>query len=316
MMAIVVLRGLLLLLLGVAMLLPEAADDAATASVRRVGSEVAELRPLALLADPPRLLVRDAAAPPTAAELDLLAGLARRTPLAVALPEAAPALRVGPPSAGQRVGRTGTLRFSVRAEPGDSVMVRLLESGAATDSARVGVGADGQGHGAFRIRPTRAGWHQWTVESAGSRAEVGGWAAEQRALRALVASGPPSWETRFAARALEEAGVEVTAVMPIGRGVAIGGGVPGTTAGFGEFDLVVLFPGAAVDPARLGVLERFVADGGGGVLVAGLDSALPRLGLAGGERAAGVTPAGEVAWSLPPNWSPSPMRRSRRRRRC
>jgi hypothetical protein len=299
-----VLRVLVLAALAAALLLPAAPErePAAGAAWLERGEEPLVRR----LLDPgaPPVLVRSRPEPPTEGELALLGALARRAPLLVARPDAPPALRVEPP-ADLRAGRRGALAVALRGAPGDSVRAVLLEGGVAVDSLRLAVGPGGEARGSFRLRPTRAGWQEWEVEVAGAAQAVGAWVEDAAPPRVLLVSGAPGWESRFAGRALEEAGAEVAVSQSLGPGVRLGVERPGTLAALRAYDAVVLLPGAPLDAAWLRLLERYVAEAGGGVLVAGAEAALPALALAGGS-GAGAARGEAIAWSLPAELAPLP----------
>ncbi len=299
------LRIALLALLAIAVLLPSPGRDPAAGDVvARPGNEEALAR--LLLADaPPGLLVRSSAEPPTDREMELLEALGERSALVAARPDAAPALRLEPP-ARLREGRWGALGFTVRGEPGDTVEVSLLEAGVAVDSLRLSVEERGEARGAFRLRPASAGWHQWEVEAAGLAGSAGAWVAAGPAPRVLLASGPPTWESRFAARALEEAGVVVSVTQSLGRGLRVGGSFPATLEELAGYNAVLLLSGAPLNAARLRLLERYAAEAGGGVLVAGAEEALPALGLAEGVMGGGAVKGEGIGWALPAELFPLP----------
>lgn len=300
------LRVLLLVLLAASLLLPSTGSVPTSPDEPvRVDSAGAGLQGLLVQRDPPPLLVRTTETPPSADEVELLTGLAHRSPLLLALPDRLPALRLVGPDTPMRAGRTSAVRFVVRGQPGDTTAVRLVEAGGAIDSIRVVIGAGGEGHGAFRLRLSLAGWHEWRVETAAAAGGIGGWVAEADPLRVLVVAGPPTWETRFTARALEESGAEVALVQSLGRGLGIGE-FPDSYDALRGYDVVFLLPGARLDAPRLQLLDRYVADDGGGVVVAGAGAALPVLGLADGGAAVDVVRAADAVWELPPEIAPLP----------
>jgi hypothetical protein len=303
-----ILRGLVLALLA-----------AALVPATRVGpgeapwSDAEALQPVLSGVRVPGLIVRESLEPPTAAELEALAAAARVTPLAVVLPEALPRLRIEP-LADLRAGRAAALAFTIRGIPGDTVPVRLLDETGIVDSTAVPIGARGEASAAFRIRPEREGWREWRVEAGASAvagdagggrrringAPVTGWAGSWvRAAsppRVLLASGPPSIEGRFIARALEEAGAEVTTAIALGRGMRVG---PRAAARLAGYDVVILLSGGEVVAGRVAEALDFVTARGGGVLDAGSGAALRALGLGAGWSEGDEARGEEIAWRLP-----------------
>lgn len=293
------LRAVVLALLVALLVLP--APDATS---RGEPAQLAgrDLRPLLAAAlDPsPRAAVRAESSPPAATELALLEEVGARGPLVAALPDSAPAVRVLATPARARAGRWGAIAFAVRGEPGDRVLATLAAGASVVDSVRVEIGPSGETAAAFRVRPARAGWHDWAVGARGVTASAGAWVAPARAPRLLLASGAPGWETRFAARALEEAGVTVATSQFLGRGLRVGVPFPESREALRAYDVVVLAPGAPVTPARLALLERYVAEDGGGVLVAGVPAAVSPLRIAARARAAPSLRGEALRWALPP----------------
>src|SRR5690606_18036927 len=143
----------------------------------------------------------------------------------------------------------------------------------------------GRSRGAFRVRPAREGWHEWTVRAASASRTTGTWALPERAPNVLIVAGPPSPESRFAARALEEAGIEVELRQPLGRGLTAGAvaeSLPTDPTELAVFAVVIARHGAPLDAGRRAALEHYVTEQGGGVLIAARDALLARLGLAAG----------------------------------
>lgn len=254
----------------------------------------------------PALVARSSTDEPTAAELEMLAALADRAPLLVARPRTAALVEVSAPTA-PRMDRAAAVPFRVRGDAGDSVLVRLADAGGVLDSVRVRLDGAGQGAGAFRVRPPRPGWREWTVDVDGRRASAGAWVDSAAAPRVLVRAGFPGWESRFAVRALEESGAAVSLVQPLGRGLFVGdegGPVASPSTAPERYDVVVLLDGAEVDAAERRALADF-ASRGGGVLVVGdqIGATPPGIGRVG---AVGTVEASRLAWSLPPELAPLP----------
>jgi hypothetical protein len=211
------------------------------------------------------------------------------------------------------VGRAAAIPFRVRAPDSDSVLVRLSDAAGVLDSVRVAPGADGAAAGAFRVRPPRAGWREWTVEAAGRGARTGARVAPGAAPRVLVAAGAPSWESRFVVRALEESGATVAMSQPLGRGLAVRqgeGAVPADAAALARFDAVLVLEGAEPGAAQRAALADYASRLGGGVLFVGGGGAGP-LRVADGSGAAGEVAGDRVRWTLPAELAALPAARVR-----
>jgi len=219
---------------------------------------------------------------------------------------AAPQLRVAPPVR-PMAGRTAALSVELLGPAGGTAWVHWQDVLGAADSLRVAFGLDGRAAAGLRVRPARPGWHAWTV-TAGHRpagtandssaasaggappralagadsVQVGAWVVPERPIRALALAGTPDWESRFALRALDEAGVEVDARFELGR-VDIDAPVAGSEAPYvtpsgrtdvgafawdpDAYDLVLVLGGAPLFTVSAGSLVEF-ARRGGGVLMA------------------------------------------------
>ncbi|MBA2243486.1 MAG: hypothetical protein H0W11_00895 [Gemmatimonadetes bacterium] len=296
------LRVLLLLLLVATLLLPQPSPPptARGGAVVHLPTDArgvdSPLFDSLLVGTPPALVVRTSATAPTAGELEALAAVAARTPLLTALPAEPTLLRVSPPSR-PRVQRAAAIPFRLRAAPGETVVVRLSDETGAVDSLRVVSGEDGTGAGAFRVRPTRAGWHEWSVAHGSRQRTTGAWVGEGEPPRVLVVAGPPGWETRFALRALEESGVEVELVQPLGRGLQVPGAIstlPTTPVALRRFDAVLLLAGASATTAQSRALDEYAARFGGGAL---------EVSSAG---SAAEVDGSRIHWSLPAELAPLP----------
>lgn len=303
------LRVAVLMLLAGALLWGDAreAADAAPLLLRAQGGDPDRARDAALAgALAPSLVVRRSAVPPTGAELETLAALAAGAPLLAALPEGGD-LWLEPPRYAQ-TERAAALRFGVQVRAGDSVRVRLHDGAGVVDSTIVAASAAGRAEGAFRVLPARDGWQEWRVEAAGVERRAGAWVRRAAPPGVLVAAGPPTWESRFVLRALEESGALTGAVMPLGRGLHAGTAgqvLPADSAALTAYDVVVVLPGAAVTAAAVRALERFVA-GGGGVLGVGRDDVWRAFGLSARAGQDGVADAGAISWQLPTELAPLP----------
>jgi len=302
------LRALVLLLLAAALVLPGVwRDPAAMPATFRVrdATTPAEIARAATGGVPPTLIVRATTRAPSAAELEALAAASERAPLVAALPAGSPAVAVDPP-ARPLAGRAAALVFHLRDAARDSVLVRLSEGGSVIDSARVRTNAAGRASGAFRVRPPRSGWREWSVEMGGARGRTGAWVDSAGAPRVLVRAGMPGWEAKFAVRALEESGARVDVRYDLGRGLGVvqGSGAAITTAALAPFDAVVVLDGAPLSGGEAAALADFAASRGGGVLLAG-DRA-GALGVVRGRSATVPVDGSLVFWSAPAELAPLP----------
>ena len=292
-----ILRVLVLALLAAALLLPGVwRDTPASARPFRVTDRTttAELARAASVATVP-LIVRETVRPPGAAELDALA--ASTVPILATRPERAPVVSIDPP-VHPRAGRAAAIPFRVRAAPSTEVMVRLGDEAGALDSVRLRTDGGGRAAGAFRVRPARAGWREWSVEAEGLRAVAGAWVDTAGAPRVLVRAGLPGWEARFVVRALEESGVRVDVSFDLGRGMAVGQGAGDaiTPARLAGADAVLVLDGAPLGGGEAAALAGFAARGGG-VLLAGDRAAA--LGTVRAGRMVTPLDASLIRWTAP-----------------
>jgi hypothetical protein len=293
-----ILLGALVLLVPFA----HAPDGSGVADIVNLRDDGAETWVRRTAEDAPLLLVRHSPEPPTPAQLSALdAAAAAGATLLAALPPSGPAVTAGPLPP-LRAERTAALPFRVQGEPGGTVVVVLADAAGPVDSVRVALDPVGVAGGGLRIRPTLAGWHEWTVSMGNTEVRVGGWAGPATPLRVRVMAGPPAWETRFIVRALEEAGAVVSLEQPLGAGVTLGGDAarapaPPTTA---EHDVVIVMPDAALSPPDWPAIRGFAA-AGGGVIAVGDSAAARTLGLSIGSPAAvsGAPDSTLFDWSLP-----------------
>ncbi len=308
-----ILRACVLAALAGALLAPEPRPAApGAARVVRLQADSPILPDSLLAGTPPALVVRQSDRAPDAAELDALAAAASRAPLLVRLPDRAVSVEVDAPQR-PAAGRAAAIPFRVRAPDRDSVLVRLGDAAGVLDSVRVAPGPDGAVTGAFRVRPPRPGWREWTVETAGRGARTGAWVAPGAAPRVLVAAGAPSWESRFVVRALEESGATVALSQPLGRGLAVRqgeGGIPSDAAALARFDAVLVLEGADPGVAQRAALADYASRLGGGVLFVGGGGAGP-LRVADGSGAAGEVAGDRVRWTLPAELAALPGARVR-----
>lgn len=309
--AAAVLRALVLATLATALLLPALWRDAPTAPRPfRVtdGTDAAAIARAALAPLP--LVVRETVRPPTEAELDALAAASARAPLLATLPGAVNALHLDPP-AHPRATRAAALPFRMGARAAADVLVRLREGGSVIDSVRLRADANGRVAGAFRVRPARAGWREWSVEAEGRTASTGAWVDTAAAPRVLVRPGLPGWESRFVIRALEESGARVDARFDLGRGLAVGeGGDALTPQRLAATDAVLVLDGAPLSGAEAAALAEFAA-GGGGVLLAGDRAGAGALGIVRAGAAVVPTDAAALRWTAPAELATLPADRIR-----
>jgi len=309
-----VLRALVLAILVAALLHPAVWRDApASARPLRIGdrTDADEIARAALAVDAPPLLVRESVRPPSAAELDVLAAAAERAPLLAALPEDAPTVAADAP-VNPRAGRAAAIPFRIRAAPRAEVTVRLAEPGGALDSVRLRTDDGGRAAGAFRVRPARAGWREWTVDAADRHTSIGGWVDTAGAPRVLVRAGLPGWESRFIVRALEESGARVDVRFDLGRGMAVGlgGGDAITPARLAAADAVLVLSGAPLSGGEAALLASYAARGGG-VLLAGDRAGAAAFGTVRGGSTVAPVDASTIRWTAPAELAPLPIDRIR-----
>lgn len=244
-------------------------------------------------------IVRHPVDPPTAPELELLAAASTRRPLFAARPHEPPALSVSPPER-SIAGRAAALAFTLHGAPGDTLRLRVRDDAGPVDSATVIVGTDGTVRGGLRVRPTREGWHRWTVEAGPNTAVTGDMVRPGSPTRVLIAAGPATWESRDVARALEEAGAEIELIQPLGRGLDVGDATASTDASASAIanrDVVFVMPGAELAETSIQALVEHTTRGGG-VLVYPGSAAAAAFGItASGPGGAAGT---EMQWSVPP----------------
>ncbi|HEY0151566.1 MAG TPA: hypothetical protein VGB92_06190 [Longimicrobium sp.] len=309
-----VLRALVLALLVAALLHPAVWRDA-PASARplpigdRTGAD--EIARAAVSTDAPPLLVRESVRPPSAAELDALAAAAERAPLLAALPEDVPTVAADAP-VNPRAGRAAAIPFRIRAAPRAEVIVRLSDAGGALDSVRLRTDNGGRAAGAFRVRPVRAGWREWTVQAADRTTAIGAWVDTASAPRVLVRAGLPGWESRFIVRALEESGARVDVRFDLGRGLGVGqgGGDAITPARLAATDAVLVLDRAPLSGGEAALLASYAARGGG-VLLAGDRSGAAAFGIVRGGSTVAPLDASSIRWTAPAELAPLPTDRIR-----
>ncbi|HEX8673176.1 MAG TPA: hypothetical protein VF710_14875 [Longimicrobium sp.] len=308
------LRALVLAILAAALLHPAVWRDApASARPLRIGDRTGadEIARAAASADAPPLLVRESVRPPSATELDALAAATERAPLLAALPEDAPTVAADAPVS-PRAGRAAAIPFRIRSEPRAVVTVRLSDAGGALDSVRLSTDDGGRAAGAFRVRPARGGWREWSVEAADRRTSIGAWVDTAGAPRVLIRAGLPGWEARFVVRALEESGARVDVRFDLGRGMAVGqgGGDAITPARLAATDAVLVLDGAPLSGGEAALLASY-ASRGGGVLLAGDRAGAAAFGTVRGGSTVAPVDASNIRWTAPAELAPLPVDRIR-----
>ena len=303
------LRGVVLVLLALALLLPgtwrrgggppaPAWIESARALDRRTDS--------LLVGRAPPAIARAFTEPPTAAELEVLAAASRRAPLYAALPARAAAVEPEAPARALS-GRAAAVGFRVAARPDDSVLVRLSDETGVLDSLRVKVDANGRYAGAFRVRPPRPGWREWTVRAGEASARTGAWVDSAGAPRVLVRAGFPHWEAKFVVRALEESSAVVETSYDLGRGqFVVQGGAGLSPERLARVDAVILLSAAPVSDGERRMLQDWAAGRGGGVLLVGAQVRPGAFGLVESGTPARALDGPALTWTLPPELAPLP----------
>ena len=238
----------------------------------------------------------DSVAPTRAVSTLLAAAAAAGGRVTVRVPAGAGGLRVEPPVHAV-ARRRAPLVIEVSGPAGTDVPVTITADAGATDSLVVPIGEAARSRAVVAVEPTRAGHASWTVRTAATERVVHAWVRPEASVRVLVWTGPPSWESRWLVRALESVGMDVVVRQDLGRNLAVtsaeGAASSGTSAASSEVgalgsgaglpnpptdaptsldDLtawdVLAFVGAPDDETAALVL-RWVAERGGGLLIAG-----------------------------------------------
>ncbi|MBB4639284.1 hypothetical protein [Longimicrobium terrae] len=307
------LRAIVLVLLVAALALPVwRTRTGALAPAWLADARTLEARSDSLLVGrAPPAIARASTEAPTARELELLAAASRRAPLYAALPRNAATVQAQPPARALS-GRAAAVGFRVHGAPGDSVRVRVADETGVLDSVAVRLDPSGAASGAFRVRPPRAGWREWTVDAGGQTVRTGAWVDSAEPPRVLVRAGFPHWESKFVVRALEESGAVVETAFDLGRGqsVAAGGGTA-TPERLARVDAAVVLDATPVGEGERRVMADWAASRGGGVLLVGGQGGARAFGVAADAGQARAVDGPAVAWTLPPELAALPADRVR-----
>lgn len=232
--------------------------------------------------------------PPDRRTARLLAGAASAgREVALVVPGAPPRLAAYPPADPVAERRTSLL-LRVRGAPDEAVRVVIEDGAGQRDSVEVVLGPTGMTATRVAVEPARTGLERWTLSTGRDSVTATAWIRPPEPLRVLVVGSAPSWEARYLVRALEARGVDVTVRQNVGRDLAVvsaGSAVEPTADGLSGFDVVV----TSTSGGALGdsVLQQWVRDAGGGLLVLEGGGALP-------VRSTGLT------WSGPAELLPLP----------
>lgn len=244
--------------------------------------------------------------PPSRDVATLMAGTAARGNEAVlTVPGATPVLSVTPPVVPISMRRSA-LGVTLRAGADTDVMVTVDGGSGGADTVSVHVGPTGTATVAVAIEPTRAGSGTWIVRALGETVTTHAWVQPGGAVRVLLLTGTPGWESRYLARALEAAGASLAVHQALGRDQAVstsGAALPERMEDLDAWDVVALVGPLEAAPAAL--LRRWVTERGGGLLIVGPTSSGG--GPTGVPRSAEVDPFVLLAPLAPlAQWAPVP----------
>jgi hypothetical protein len=243
--------------------------------------------------------------PPTREIVALLERSAERgSAVSISVPGSLPRLEVHSP-VDPIAQRRASLEVTVRGEAGEAVPVVVADATGAADTFNVQVGPSGTRTASVAVEPTRGGPAEWTVEASGQSITTRAWTRRERTLRVLMISGPPSWESRYLARALEASGAAVSVRQSLGREMTVttdaaAAGDPADA--LDEYDVIAL-----VGPVSDSVIARdaettigrWVTERGGGLLMVGTGTAHGALGAWSASRRIGPIDAGTIQWGGP-----------------
>ncbi len=163
------------------------------------------------------------------------------------------------------------------------------------DTLSVRIGPSGIATVSVAIEPAVAGPGTWTVRAVGESVTTHAWVRPEAAVRVLLMTGAPGWESRYLARALEAAGASLSVHQALGRDQAVatsGATPPERMADLEAWDVVAVVGPLEAAPSAL--LRRWVTERGGGLLLVGSLST------------ATAGPASALRWSGPAEIMPLP----------
>jgi hypothetical protein len=255
----------------------------------------------------------ESAWPPTREITALMVGAAERgIGVTLAVPGSLPALEVRAP-ADPVAMRRAALEITVRGDPTEVVPIVIGDPTGAADTISVELDASGVGTVTAAVQPTRAGAAEWTVRALGESRTVHAWTRPEQSVRVLLITGPPSWESRYLARALDASGTTVAVHQALGREMTVATSdvaLPTTTAELDAYDVVAVV-GPLDDDILPGDVEaaigRWITERGGGLLLAG-PGAIGGTTLGQWSVSGSVTPinAQSLEWSGPAEIVPLP----------
>ena len=234
--------------------------------------------------------------PPSRDAAALMAGVAARgNETVLTVRGTAPSLVVTPPVDPVAMRRSA-LGVTLRAAPDSEVRVTVDGSSGTADTLSVHIGPSGTATVAVAVEPAVAGPGTWTVRAVGQSVTTHAWVQPEAAVRVLLLTGAPGWESRYLARALEAAGASLAVHQALGRDQAVttsGATPPERMADLEAWDVVALVGPLAAAPSAL--LRSWVTERGGGLLLVGpLSPATAR-------------PASALRWSGPAEIVPLPV---------
>jgi len=269
------------------------------------GTSIEDLADALAATTPPDVVYVDSL-PPNHGVSALLAGAARAgSNGTIVTPGKTPLLRATPPKA-PVVGRRSSIVVTVRGSHDDVAPVVIVDPTGTADTVQFVIGPSGISTASIAVEPTRAGAGEWTVSAAGESTAIHVWARPEKAVRVLVLTGPPSWESRYLIRALEARGAAVSVRQELGRARAVatsGIETPTRLSELEAFDVVAVVGSADLSEE---LMDRWMREQGGGLLLVrpvGWSGPLSRWS----SFASTLSPnPGTLEWSGPPEIVPLP----------
>lgn len=210
-----------------------------------------------------------------------------------------------------RAGWAGSVRVRATGMPGDTVPLLDPRPTGRSDTVPMVLDEWGVGEAGIRIVPTQAAWQDWPVArmDTGDQGKAGSWVLDDGPPRVLVRMGPPTWESAFLVRSLEEAGARVQVRQRLGVGLELrgeGSAAEGPVEGVSPaVHVTIVLPDAGLtaddwerlagDVRQRGAGLILIPDGPGGPIRGWLET----LGWAVAHGISTV-PAGGLEWELPP----------------